>query len=169
MISTGQNIFLRRPVNKDAGIMLKWENDPEVWTHGDNKEEYSLKDLENFIKEAHNLHDHGQARYMVCDIKDERVLGCVDLYEYNPEKKSAGVGILIYETSDRNNGIGSETLRLLIDYCNHKLKLKALFCRIANDNEISLSLFKKAGFSANQEIQQKIGNNRPVYLELSLN
>jgi diamine N-acetyltransferase len=60
------------------------------------------------------------------------------------------VGILINDAQNRNKGIGSEALALIIDYSFEQLQLHQLYANIGTDNEISIQLFTKFGF-------QKIG------------
>ncbi len=60
--------------------------------------------------------------------------------------KRAGIGILIKDEKDRNKGIGTEALQLLINYCFIHLNLHQLYCNISEDNKASIKLFKKQGF-----------------------
>jgi diamine N-acetyltransferase len=142
----GSKIYLRLPIESDADDLLRWENDPEVWDAGDNKEAYSRRDVEDYLALGQDLDVNLQMRLMICHYQNDRNLGCIDLYEYDPDNKRAGVGILIYEKKDRNLGFASEALKLLIHYSKMELKLHQLFCHILSENIDSLLLFRNVGF-----------------------
>ncbi|MDR2894019.1 MAG: GNAT family N-acetyltransferase [Alistipes sp.] len=74
-------------------------------------------------------------------------LGFIDLFDLDPTNRSAGVGILICNESDRRKGYASEALRLLMKYAGRSLELSRLWCNIAADNSASIALFSTCGFS----------------------
>lgn len=76
---------------------------------------------------------------------DINTIGSIDLFEFDPFHKRAGIGILIDEAS-RRKGYATEALNLLIEYCFKTLDLHQVFCNIELSNEESTKLFTKAGF-----------------------
>jgi diamine N-acetyltransferase len=48
--------------------------------------------------------------------------------------------------SDRQKGYATEALELLLDYAFSFMHFKQLFCEVADDNLISLTLFTNKGF-----------------------
>jgi diamine N-acetyltransferase len=73
-------------------------------------------------------------------------IGCIDLFEFDQYNQRAGVGILIAETENRNNGYAKEALNLLINYCFEVMNFRQLYCHIPVDNKVSLNLFSSCGF-----------------------
>jgi diamine N-acetyltransferase len=73
-------------------------------------------------------------------------LGAIDLFDFDPFHQRAGIGILISNKNDRQQGYASEALQTLIIYSFTVLRLKQLFCSISEDNQQSLRLFIKNGF-----------------------
>ena len=73
-------------------------------------------------------------------------IGTVDLFEFDPLNLRAGIGILIANVKDRNQGLGKAALELIIDYSFNMLQLQQLFCNIEVSNESSISLFQSKGF-----------------------
>jgi len=146
MIAEGNLIYLRPPQAGDEEVMFIWENDESLWPVSDTTEQYSLKDIEAFVKSDHNIFRQNQLRLMICEKKTSRPLGCVDLFEFDEFHKRAGVGILIYATEDKRKGFASQALDLLANYCREELELKQLFCNVLTDNESSINLFKKNHF-----------------------
>lgn len=72
-------------------------------------------------------------------------IGSIDLFDFDPFHKRAGIGILIDEPF-RRKGFALEALSLLTEYCFHTLNLHQIYCTIGDDNSESIKLFAKAGF-----------------------
>ena len=74
-------------------------------------------------------------------------IGTIDIFDFEPLHKRAGIGILIADEQNRKNGFASEALDILIHYCFNTLQMHQLYCNITSDNTESLNLFQKKGFS----------------------
>ena len=146
MIIKGERIYLRKPQSDDVDDMLRWENDEEVWEVSDNREPFTRKDIESFVASGLDLEKDKQLRFMICEHESGRRLGCIDLFDFDPHHQRAGVGILIYDKSDRQQGFGSESLRILTEHCRTTMKMKQLHCAILSNNKASLALFNACGF-----------------------
>ncbi len=84
-------------------------------------------------------------------INTTETIGAIDLFDFDPMHKRAGIGILISDIKYRNRGFASEALKLLINYSFTILQLHQLFCYIDSDNKISLRLFEKFRFKVTGE------------------
>ncbi|MCY1233157.1 pseudaminic acid biosynthesis N-acetyl transferase [compost metagenome] len=89
-------------------------------------------------------------RLAICKNDTLQAVGLIDLFEYDPRNNRAGIGIIIKDEGNRNQGIGSQALELLIGYSFKQLNVKQLFANINPENEASVTLFTNFGF-------QKIG------------
>ena len=76
---------------------------------------------------------------------NDKPIGLIDLFKYNPKKQNAGVGIIILEEF-QNQNFGSKSLELLIAYAWEKLDLLSLYANIKPSNQNSIKLFEKYGF-----------------------
>ncbi len=65
---------------------------------------------------------------------------------FDPANRRAGVGILICK-KHRSSGAASEALELLKEYAFKTLSLTQIYAQIHTDNETSIQLFRKHGFS----------------------
>jgi diamine N-acetyltransferase len=83
---------------------------------------------------------------MIEHIPDKVAIGTIDIFDFDPFHKRAGLGILIANEAYRRKGYGSMSLTLLIDYCFKTLQLHQLYCHILANNCESMELFKKQGF-----------------------
>jgi diamine N-acetyltransferase len=147
----GPNLLLRAPEPGDIDIIFRWENDTRIWHLGNTLTPYSKFAIEQFVLNADNdIFASKQLRLMIdwhTSGTDITTVGTIDLFDFDPHHKRAGIGILIDESS-RRQGFAFEALNLLITYCFNTLNLHQLYCNIEPGNEESINLFKKAGFTA---------------------
>ena len=147
----GPNLLLRAPEPADIDIIFRWENDTSIWHLGNTLTPYSRFAIEQFVLNTDNdIFASKQLRLMIdCHSAGAKAttVGSIDLFDFDPYNKRAGIGILIDESS-RRQGYAFEALNLLISYCFKTLNLHQLYCNIEKSNEESISLFKKAGFTA---------------------
>ena len=76
---------------------------------------------------------------------DGQAVGAVDLFEFDPHNRRAGVGIIV-DSQHRAQGLGHDALKALEQYARQTLHLHQLWCSVTVDNEASLKLFRKAGY-----------------------
>lgn len=141
----GKNLSFRAPEPGDIDLLYKWENDTRIWHLSNTVTPFSRHVLEEYILNANqDIYSAKQLRLMIINNKNH-VIGCIDLFDFDPANMRAGIGILISEEY-RDQGYASEALEMIIDYSFNTLHLHQLFCNITTDNAPSLKLFKKAGF-----------------------
>ncbi len=142
----GQHIQLRAIEPSDIDVLYQWENDTETWMVSNTQSPFSRFVLEQYITSSHqDIYSVKQLRLIICN-EENKAIGSIDLFDFDPNHLRAGVGILIAEKADRKKGYASESLSLLMDYCFSVLNLHQLYCNITIDNEPSILLFQKHGF-----------------------
>lgn len=144
---TGKNLKLRAPEPEDIDPLYVWENDQRLWHLSHTQTPFSRFMLEQYILNSHeDIYTAKQLRMMIVLEKTGETIGMVDLFDFEPAHRRAGVGIMI-TTQNQNQGFASETLDLIIGYAFNTLMLKQLYCNILPENKISLQLFTKKGFT----------------------
>jgi len=152
----GELIQLRALEPSDLNCLYRWENDTLVWSVSGTMAPFSKFVLEQYLASSHNdIYTNKQLRLMIDlnfaddeegEHEDSRSIGCIDLFDFDPRHKRAGVGILIADKLDRGKGYATEALHLLVEYGFDVLDLHQIFSNVRVDNEQSLALFKKLGF-----------------------
>jgi len=99
-----------------------------------------------FIKEQKSLESDLQKRFMICKLDDKSPVGTIDLFEFDAFHKRVGVGVLI-DKPYRQKGYAAESILLIEEFCKIILDLKNIHCHILENNNNSIQLFKKVGFT----------------------
>ena len=142
----GKHIYLRALEPEDLEFIHTIENDENFWEISSTQTPYSRYAIKQYLENAHkDIYEVKQLRLVISNYKDEP-LGMIDIFDFDFKNNRAGIGILIQETKDRNQGFATEALNLLTDYCFNHLHLHQLYCNISEENTSSINLFNKQGF-----------------------
>jgi diamine N-acetyltransferase len=138
----GNTIFLRALEPEDLVFIYRIENDENIWEVSNTQTPYSKFLITQYLENAHqDIYEAKQLRLAICKNENLEAIGLIDLFDFDPKNKRAGVGIIIQNDVDRNNGFGKEALGLMINYAFHQLQLHQLYANIGTENLPSLSLF----------------------------
>ena len=147
-VLVNKTIALRAPEPEDLDIMYLWENNTSIWRISGTLVPFSKFILKQYLENAgKDIFETKQLRLIIQLKTDSRPVGAIDLFDFDPFHKRAGIGILIAEPSDRGKGYAREALATLMDYCFTVLSLHQLYCNISSDNNESMKLFAAAGFT----------------------
>ena len=147
----GDNINLRALEPEDLEFVYAIENDESIWEVSNTQTPYSKFLIRQYLENAHqDIYEAKQLRLAICKKDSDIAIGLIDLFDFDPRNKRAGIGIVIQNKEDRSQGFGKEALALLIDFSFTHLQLHQLFANIGLGNDSSLNLFATFGF-------QKIG------------
>lgn len=144
-----EKIKLRALEPSDAQLLFEWENDQSIWQLSNTIAPFSKFDIEQYILNSEkDIFSNKQLRLMI-DKKlpnnKLQTVGSIDIFDFDPINKRAGIGILIIK-EERNKGIASDALDVLIKYGFETLNLHQFYCNISIENEVSLKLFIKKNF-----------------------
>ncbi len=146
MILRGQNIHLRALEPSDVEPMYRWENDPAVWGVSGTVAPFSREILRAFIEQQqYDIWRTHQLRLVIARNDDATAVGAVDLFDFDPLNRRAGVGVLVAD-GERGRGYASEALALLVEYARDVLMLNQLYCDIDTDNVTCRALFSGCEF-----------------------
>lgn len=140
-------ILLRALEPEDLESLYKWENNSSIWTSGSTISPYSRYVLKEYISQSHlGIYEQKQLRLMIELRETKKPAGIIDLYDFDPHNRKAGIGILL-DSECQGDGLATEALQLLIDYAFSFLKLHQLYAYISTANERSRTLFLRNGFT----------------------
>lgn len=144
----GKDIKLRALEPTDLDFLYLLENEESIWEISNTTTPYSRYVLKKYLKNSHrDIFDVKQLRLVICTIENDKNIGCIDFYDFDPKNKRVGVGIIIFLKEDKQKGFAYQSLQLLCTYAFTQLNVHQVYANITEDNKPSISLFEKAGFS----------------------
>jgi diamine N-acetyltransferase len=142
----GKNIKLRALEKEDLNFLYQIENNESFWQVSHTQTPFSKYMLKLYLENAHlDIYQAKQLRLIIEENSTNLQVGMIDLFDFNPKHKRAGIGILIHPDF-QEKGYAFEALSLLINYTFTHLDLHQLYANITDDNNKSISLFEKNNF-----------------------
>lgn len=143
----GDTIYLRALEPNDLEFVYALENDQSIWAVSNTQTPYSRFLVKQYLENAQqDIYEAKQLRLAICQYKDFPAMGLIDLFDFDPKNNRVGIGIVIQGVKNRNKSIGSEAIKLLIQYAFYHLNVHQLYANISTENEASIALFTKFGF-----------------------
>ncbi|MEZ4858052.1 MAG: GNAT family N-acetyltransferase [Flavobacteriaceae bacterium] len=147
MTLQGEHIYLRALEPSDLDFLYRLENDESVWEVSNTTTPYSKFVLKQYLENAHrDIYEVKQLRLVICLNEDKKVIGFIDLFDFEPKHNRVGLGIVIASKEDRGKGYASEAIKATTNYCFKHLNVHQVFANITSDNKNSIQLFEKIGF-----------------------
>lgn len=147
MLLRNNYMYLRAVEPEDLDYLYKWENDTNLWIHGNTLAPYSKNTLRQYIEESqqYDIFESNQLRLVMCKQEDDTIVGAVDIYDVDVHSRRAGIGLLVDEQF-RQQGFAQQALELVRNYAFEFLDLHQLYAHISVNNKVSIDLFEKAGY-----------------------
>lgn len=143
---TGKKIGLRALEPEDLEFLYAIENNEAYWQVSSTQAPFSKYLLKQYLENAHlDIYEAKQVRLVIEDNISKQPIGLIDLFDFNPQHKRAGIGILI-AAEFQKNGFASDALAVLASYAFTHLNVHQLYANITSDNTKSIALFKKHAF-----------------------
>jgi|TARA_B110000908_G_scaffold119821_1_gene140430 diamine N-acetyltransferase len=142
----GQKMNLRALEPEDLEFLFEIENNEIFWEVSHTQAPFSKYVLKQYLENAQlDIFEAKQLRLLIEDKTTKKQMGMIDLFDFNPQHRRAGIGILVHPKF-QEKGVASEALEMIIKYAFSKLNLHQLYANITIGNLQSISLFKKNNF-----------------------
>lgn len=140
----GERVYLRGLTEKDATEeYCSWLNDPAVNAYLDTKQA-TIESLREYIREKTNAQD---CLFLgIFDQGTDRHIGNIKLEPVDLKEKKATLGVLIGDKEYWGKGIGTETVRLLVNYAFNTLDLGKLDLGVRPGNKAAKKVYENCGF-----------------------
>jgi len=143
----GKDILLRALEPSDLDFLYEVENNEDIWEVSNTITPFSREILKQYLDNAHrDIFDVKQLRLVICLVEENRSIGLIDLFDFDPKHYRVGLGIVISSEVSRGKGYALQALELLCNYAFTYLNVHQVYANITEDNLASLELFKKARF-----------------------
>jgi RimJ/RimL family protein N-acetyltransferase len=84
--------------------------------------------------------------FVICRLADGRPIGVIDLHDLDLVNGSAGLGIVIGDPADTNQGHGSDALRALLAFGFGQLRLERIWLDVYDFNGRARHVYQRVGF-----------------------
>ena len=145
---------LRALEPSDSAFLFQLENASDEWWLGATIAPLGRATLEQYASGQHDLYRDLQLRLMIT-MADGTTVGTVDLYQYEPRNRRAGVGIAILKER-RRQGHARAGLALMRDYAFQHLGLHQVLAEIPACNAETIQLFETEGFEQSGHLKDWI-------------
>ena len=139
----GDRIYLSPRNSEDYEIFTEWLNDFETTDYlGRSAQLYTLAGEKKYLEDNNSP----EAIFSIITLDEDKIIGSVSLEKINHLKRKATLGIFIGDKNYRNNGYGTEAIKLILEYGFKYLNLNNIKLDLIEFNERALKCYKKCGF-----------------------
>lgn len=163
----GDRIYLspRGASDEEIEKFTEWMNDFQV-TDYINKSEQIMTAigekewLENTARKNENKN------FNIIDLNSNKLIGTIELEKFNWTSRNAVLGIFIGDKNYRNNGYGTEAIKLLLEFGFKYLNLHSIRLSLLSVNERAHKCYLKCGFKDAGKSREEIFLNGKYYDKL---
>lgn len=138
----GDRIYLSPKNIEEVEKFTEWLNDFNTTDYiGRSSLVTTLEDERKFFE-----NNKSENSFFIVTLDDDKVIGTVSLEKVNHINRIATLGIFIGDENYRNNGYGTEAIRLILEFGFYYLNLKNINLHLMEYNERALKCYKKCGF-----------------------
>ena len=139
----GDRIYLSPRCSEDGEKFTEWLNDFETTDYlGRSNQIVSLEAERKFLE--NNIND--EAIFVMVTLDGDKMIGTVSLENINHVHRTGTLGVFIGDKDYRNNGYGTEAIRLILEYGFKYLNLNNINLYVMSFNERAIKCYKKCGF-----------------------
>ena len=139
----GEKIYLSPRNIEDVELFTEWLNDFDTTDYiGRSGSLVTIAGEKKYLEENANA----EASFVIVTLKENKMIGSVSLESINTIDRTATLGIFIGDKEEREKGIGTEAIQLILDYGFCYLNLNNIKLDVMEFNERALNCYKKCGF-----------------------
>ena len=139
----GDRIYLSPRNIQDIEKFTEWLNDFETTDYiGRSADLVSLKAEEKWLED----NAIGEASFVIVTLEENKIIGTISIEKINHLHRTGTLGIFIGDKDYRENGYGTEAIRLILEYGFRYLNLNNIDLRVMDFNERAIKCYKKCGF-----------------------
>ena len=145
----------------------EWMNDFEVTDYiGRTSQLMTLEEEKTFLE---NMSKTDEVRnFSIIELNNDKLIGTIGLEHINWIKRNAILGIFIGDNEFRNNGYGTEAIKLLLEYGFRYLNLHSIKLDLISINERAHKCYLKCGFKDTGASREEIFLNGKYYDKLHM-
>ena len=140
------SVYLRPAEREDLPLFVRWLGDARTTRTLAIRSPLSLALEEGWFERLLEHHGRDHWHFVICRPSTARPVGAMDLHEIDLVNGSAGLGIMIGDPADTNQGYGSDALRALIAFGFGELRLERIWLDVYDFNARARHVYERVGF-----------------------
>lgn len=145
----GERVSLRGLELNDIPMFLLYWNKKEFMDYTGRTSPVTKLELIEWIKKTwHDRKDKESYTFAIVYRENALVIGYISIKNKNTISRRAGLSIGIFIPELRNKGLGSEALKLILNYCFNTLNLLSIELNVFTNNPRAISCYTKLGFQS---------------------
>ncbi len=151
----GEGIELRRHDRANYPLYARWYGDEEIWRLTSwMAEPMRRMAVERLFedREVSSLEDS----FAIHEEGEEEPIGVISLMNISEANASADLSIIVGEDRDRNRGLGTEAIRIILRYAFEDLDLNRVGLSVFEFNETAISAYEKLGFEREGRMERAV-------------
>lgn len=163
----GDRIYLspRGASDEEIEKFTEWMNDFQV-TDYINKSEQIMTAIGEKEWLENNARKNENKNFNIIDLNSNKLIGAIGLEKFNWTSRNAILGIFIGDENYRNNGYGTEAIKLLLEFGFKYLNLHSIRLSLLSVNERAHKCYLKCGFKDAGKSREEIFLNGKYYDKL---
>jgi [ribosomal protein S5]-alanine N-acetyltransferase len=152
-IVIGDKVYLRPLERDDAVTVQPWVNDPEMTRYMLVYRPMDLVSEEQFIERVNR--NETDVVFGVARREDDVLIGVSGLHQIHWKNRNAHFGIGIGDKSCWNQGLGTQTTALVMQYAFDTLNLHRVTLHVFEYNPRAVRVYEKLGFQKEGLLRQE--------------
>lgn len=156
----GDRIYLSPRSTEDYEIFAEWLNDFQI---ADYTQRSGLLMSNAAEKEYLEKNNNPEAVFSIIDLKTDKMIGSVGIEQIDHLHRRGTLGIFIGDANYRDNGYGTEAIKLILEYGFKYLNLKNINLDVMAFNARAIRCYEKCGFKKAGVRRQAVYINGKYY------
>jgi RimJ/RimL family protein N-acetyltransferase len=147
-IIRGDKVYLRPFENSDKEAYKRWRADAEPMANAGfgNPAPLSDAEVDNYFSDRPGQQGKGVYQFIICTLDSEKPIGNIMLFDVDPRRGGAELGIVIGEADYRGKGFGTDACNAIVDFAFGELRLERVYLATRVDNPAAEAAYAKCGF-----------------------
>ncbi|MBQ4801424.1 GNAT family N-acetyltransferase [Aquimarina sp. MMG015] len=144
--------LLLKPLSLDhlSNTYVKWMNDLDVYKYLETGGNYTIEELEKYLKEQ----EEKKILFWAIHLKESnKHIGNIKIDPINKIDNSGEYGIMMGDKSEWGKGYAKEASLRIIGYCFDEVALSKITLGVIDNNVNALKLYEKIGFVVESVIE----------------
>ena len=151
----GESVVLRRHDRANYALYARWYGDEEVWRLTSWEPEPMPRSAVERLFEDREKSSRDDS-FAIHRGGEEEPLGVISLMNFNEANASADLSVIVGNKKDRDQGLGTEAIRVILRYAFEDLGLSRVGLSVFDFNEPAISAYEKLGFQKEGRLRQAI-------------